>query len=125
MPADAALTWQTGNEIVASFCCVPLSAHPSVHLVIHPPAAEEKGWECEPPEAFRSALMGHHPASPKTSPYLTERLTSLCQHAAHSVTLRGCHTLDSRLSACVCIKQLCDTCIWRGEHGCFHLKAAC
>lgn len=41
--ADAALTWQMGNEIVGSFRCVPLSAHPSIHLVIYPPAAEKAG----------------------------------------------------------------------------------
>lgn len=32
--ADAALTRQMGNEIVSSFRCVPLSVHPSIHLVI-------------------------------------------------------------------------------------------
>lgn len=41
--ADAALTWQMGNEIVGSFRCVPLSVHPSIHLVIYPPAAEKAG----------------------------------------------------------------------------------
>lgn len=39
--ADAALTWQMGNEIVGSFRCVPLSVHPSIHLVIYPPAARK------------------------------------------------------------------------------------
>lgn len=36
--ADAALTWQMGNEIVGSFHCVPLSFYPSIHLVIYPSA---------------------------------------------------------------------------------------
>lgn len=39
--ADAALTWQMGNEIVGSFRCVPLSVHPSIHRVIYPPAARK------------------------------------------------------------------------------------
>lgn len=105
-----------GNEIVGSFRCVPLSFRPSIHLAIYPSAAEKaRAGECEPPEAFRSALTGHHPASPKTvtqfqSPNPAERLTSLCQRAARRPTLRDCHTPDSRVSACVCIKPLSDTC---------------
>lgn len=70
---------------------------------------EELVRECKPPEAFRSVPTGHHPAPLPTRGRLCrgaltrqKRPTSLCQHAARGVTLRGCHTLDSR-GLCLCM----------------------
>lgn len=115
--ADAALTWQMGNEIVGSFHCVPVSFHSSIHLVSNPPAAGKKSRGRNVSHLKLSGQLSWDitHASPKTwsqSPNLAARLTSLHQPAAHRVTQRHCHTLDTCVqSLCLCMHQAIFRCL--------------
>lgn len=115
--ADAALTWQMGNEIVGSFHCVPVSFHSSIHLVSNPPAAGKKSRGRNVSHLKLSGQLSWDitHSSPKTwsqSPNLAARLTSLHQPAAHRVTQRHCHTLDTCVqSLCLCMHQAIFRCL--------------
>lgn len=112
--ADAALTWQMGNEIVELFLLCP-----SICSTIHPSSDLSSSSRKGPVgNASHLKLLGQlswdftlHPRRLwLQSQPAAEPLTSLCQRAVHSATPRVCHTLDSHVSACVCIKQPSDTC---------------
>lgn len=127
--ADAALTWQMGNEIVGSLCCVPLSVHPSNHLQIFFSCSIKSS---KLPEAVRSVLVGQHPVFPQEWESLTQpkpgnaadRSSSACctQRSTEGLSYAGQPCLTSLLVYALSNFLILVT---GGKHGCLSPGAAC